>query len=176
MDGADPRVEAVGRYYEAIDAGAYDDLRGLLAPAFVHDRPDRTFEGRERFVAFMRDERPDPDTTHELTGIYVDATAVPGDESTGPDGFEEPDGLDGPTEPARSTEPADPGSTGDVLARGTLSRADGTAWFRFVDAFAFDGRAAGAASDTGGTSDSGGDAALAVRRITTFVRESVASG
>jgi len=170
MDGADPRVEAVGRYYEAIDAGAYDDLRELLAPAFVHDRPDRTFEGRERFVAFMRDERPDPETTHELTGIYVDATAAPGDGSTGPDGPGALDGFDG------LEAPADPGSTGDVLARGTLYRADGTAWFRFVDAFAFDGRAAGAASDTGGTSDSGGDAALAVRRITTFVRESVASG
>ncbi|RDI73102.1 nuclear transport factor 2 family protein [Halopelagius longus] len=57
-------------YYEAIDAGDYDRLRSLLAPEFVHDRPDRTFEGRESFVAFMREDRPERDTTHEVVNAY----------------------------------------------------------------------------------------------------------
>ncbi|EMA42840.1 nuclear transport factor 2 family protein [Halococcus saccharolyticus] len=62
----------VRSYYAAIDESRYDDLAGLLAAHFVHDRPDRTFEGRETFVAFMRDDRPRTDTTHELDALYVD--------------------------------------------------------------------------------------------------------
>jgi ketosteroid isomerase-like protein len=105
----DDRVAAVRTYYRAVDAGAYDDLRAVLAPGFVQDRGDRTFEGREAFVSFMRDERPDTDTTHDLRGVYV---AVDGDVA--------------------------PGAAREVLARGVVRRADGAAWFRFVDAFAFD--------------------------------------
>lgn len=58
------------RYYDALDAGAYDDLETLLAPSFVQRRPDRTFEGRDAFVRFMRDERPMTDTTHELDDVF----------------------------------------------------------------------------------------------------------
>ena len=62
----------VRSYYTAIDESRYDDLTGLLATHFVHDRPDRTFERREAFVAFMRDDRPRTDMVHELDALYVD--------------------------------------------------------------------------------------------------------
>ncbi|MWG34293.1 nuclear transport factor 2 family protein [Halomarina oriensis] len=105
-------------YYRAIDdaADATDDALGdLLAPAFVHDRPDRTIEGRDRFVRFMREERPATDTTHELDAVYV-----------------------------RDDSPSDADDSGDVrevAVRGRLLRADGSEWFGFVDVFAVaDGR------------------------------------
>lgn len=65
------RSDTVRTYYRAIDEGRYVDLRKLLTPEFVHDRPDRTLHGRERFVSFMREERPDPDTTHRMDVISV---------------------------------------------------------------------------------------------------------
>ncbi|PSP78995.1 nuclear transport factor 2 family protein [Halobacteriales archaeon QS_1_68_20] len=58
-------------YYESLDEGDYEALSSLLAEGFVHDRPDLTLEGRERFVRFMREERPRTDTTHEVDGVYV---------------------------------------------------------------------------------------------------------
>jgi len=67
-DGSDG--DLVRAYYAAIDAGDYDRLRSLLAPGFVQFRPDRTFDGRDRFIAFMRDERPDTDTTHAVDRVY----------------------------------------------------------------------------------------------------------
>jgi ketosteroid isomerase-like protein len=63
-------------YYRAIDDGDYDALVDLLAPQFVHDRPDRTIEGRERFVRFMREERPETDTSHEVDAVYRDSGSV----------------------------------------------------------------------------------------------------
>jgi ketosteroid isomerase-like protein len=57
-------------YYESIDAGEYDRLANLLAPAFRHVRGDRTIEGPEAFVRFMRDERPVIDTTHAVDAVY----------------------------------------------------------------------------------------------------------
>ena len=57
-------------YYEALDSHDYDRLEGLLAPGFVHDRPDTTLDGRERFVQFMREERPATDTSHPIDRIY----------------------------------------------------------------------------------------------------------
>ena len=66
-----PDPAALARaYYDALDAGEYDRLASLLAPDFVKRRPDRTFEGRDRFVAFMRDERPNTDTTHVVERVY----------------------------------------------------------------------------------------------------------
>ncbi|MFC4988988.1 nuclear transport factor 2 family protein [Saliphagus infecundisoli] len=78
-DGAaGERVEsAVREYYRAIDAGAYGDLEALLAPGFVQRRPDRTIEGRESFVRFMREDRPMTDTSHRLEEVIVaDGQAV----------------------------------------------------------------------------------------------------
>jgi ketosteroid isomerase-like protein len=171
MDVVEGRVEAVRTYYESIDAGAYDALRPLLAPGFVHDRPDRTFEGRDRFVSFMRDERPDPDTTHDLVGIYVDATA-----SRPRDGRAVEAGASTVARPGgRRGEAGGDGAgagAGDVLARGTLVRADGTAWFRFVDAFEF-----GSGGDDSGDEDADAtaDAGSVIHRLATFVRESDAT-
>ncbi|SNZ16233.1 Ketosteroid isomerase-related protein [Natronoarchaeum philippinense] len=68
--------ELVRTYYAALDEHAYDDLRGVLDPEFVQERPDRTFEDRESFVAFMRDDRPNADTTHEIDGVIVDDSRV----------------------------------------------------------------------------------------------------
>ena len=63
-------------YYDALDAGEYDRLTDLLDPAFVQRRPDRTFESRDRFVAFMRDERPMTDTTHVVDGVFPEGPGV----------------------------------------------------------------------------------------------------
>jgi len=66
---ADP--EALAReYYRAIDAGDYDALAAVLHPEFVQERGDRTLEGREAFVRFMREERPVTDTTHDVDAVY----------------------------------------------------------------------------------------------------------
>jgi ketosteroid isomerase-like protein len=65
------RRDAVRDYYDAIDAGDYDRLRTLLAPEFVQHRPDRTFDGRDRFVEFMREERPRTDTEHLIDEVCV---------------------------------------------------------------------------------------------------------
>ena len=70
------RTESARAYYRAIDDGAYDRLASLLAPAFVHERPDRTLDGRERFVRFMRDERPTTDTEHAVDAVYSDGREV----------------------------------------------------------------------------------------------------
>ncbi|SEW11234.1 nuclear transport factor 2 family protein [Natrinema salifodinae] len=61
----------VRRYYDALDEHDYDALEAVLAPEFVQHRPDRTFEDRESFVRFMREERPNPDTRHELEDVIA---------------------------------------------------------------------------------------------------------
>ncbi|WP_254761453.1 nuclear transport factor 2 family protein [Natrinema marinum] len=61
----------VRRYYDALDDHDYDALEDVLAPAFSQRRPDRTFEDRDAFVAFMRDERPNPDTSHHLESVVT---------------------------------------------------------------------------------------------------------
>jgi ketosteroid isomerase-like protein len=77
MAGPESLVRA---FYEALDEHAYDDLRELLAPAFTHHRPDRTFEGRATFVSFMREDRPAKDTSHEIQRLFAadDSVAVQG--------------------------------------------------------------------------------------------------
>jgi len=73
---ADDPVGLVRAYYDALDADEYDRLVNLLDPAFIQRRPDRTFEGRDRFVAFMRDERPITDTTHVVDKVYSNEPGV----------------------------------------------------------------------------------------------------
>jgi ketosteroid isomerase-like protein len=63
-------VTLVREYYRSIDAGDYTALSDVLAGGFVHRRPDRTIEGREEFVAFMRSGRPETDTVHVLEAVY----------------------------------------------------------------------------------------------------------
>ena len=63
--------EATAReYYRALDDHDYEVLADLLAPEFVQHRPDRTIEGRDRFVTFMREERPMTSTSHPLDAVY----------------------------------------------------------------------------------------------------------
>ncbi len=64
------------RYYTALDDHEYDALEELLAPQFTQRRPDRTFEGRDAFVQFMRDGRPNPNTNHNLETVIADETGV----------------------------------------------------------------------------------------------------
>jgi ketosteroid isomerase-like protein len=73
-DGSRSPQTAARAYYRALDEGDYDLLADLLAPEFVHERPDRTLEGRERFVRFMREERPQTDTTHPIDAVYIQQT------------------------------------------------------------------------------------------------------
>ena len=68
MDGA-----ALAReYYRSIVEDDYDALSGVVSGGFVHRRPDRTIEGREEFVAFMRSGRPERETTHVVESVYAD--------------------------------------------------------------------------------------------------------
>lgn len=69
MPDRDPAALARG-YYRSIDVGDYEALAALLAPEFTHLRGDRTIEGREAFVRFMAEERPETDTTHEVDAVY----------------------------------------------------------------------------------------------------------
>lgn len=65
------RTAVARAYYDALDEHDYERLADLLASDFVHDRPDRTIEGRDRFVQFMREERPQTDTSHPIDGVYA---------------------------------------------------------------------------------------------------------
>lgn len=71
MPTDDPAAR-VRSFYHALDDHDYDRLASLLAAGFVHDRPGLTLAGRDRFVEFMREERPDPDTSHPIDAIYRD--------------------------------------------------------------------------------------------------------
>ncbi len=70
MPEADPEALVRGHYRD-LDAGDYDGLAGRLTPGFRHVRGDRTLEGREAFVRFMRDERPQTDTAHAIDAVYA---------------------------------------------------------------------------------------------------------
>ncbi|MFC7202778.1 nuclear transport factor 2 family protein [Haloferax namakaokahaiae] len=93
------------RYYEAIDDKRYDDLRAVLAPEFVQYRGDMTLDGRDEFVSFMREDRPNKETSHVLDGIET-TSGTKGDE--------------GETE---------------VVVEGRLLDADGEVMFGFRDRF-----------------------------------------
>jgi ketosteroid isomerase-like protein len=111
--------DPVADYYTALDTHDYDALRDCLAPDFVQQRPDRRFDSREAFVRFMRDERPDADTTHRVHACYVprdSAETEAGRTETG-------------AEQSADTE------TTEVVARGDLLSAEGDPLVRFVDRF-----------------------------------------
>lgn len=61
-------------YYAALDEHRYDRLASLLAPTFVQYRPDLTLESRDRFVRFMREERPDSETEHVVERTFTAET------------------------------------------------------------------------------------------------------
>lgn len=74
-------AQLVERYYDAIDDGDGEALASVLAPAFRHNRPDRTIEGRERFVTFMLQERPRMDTVHAIDTVFLPQDSDPDHES-----------------------------------------------------------------------------------------------
>lgn len=67
----------VRAYYEALDSHGYDRLESLLAPEFVHDRPDMSLDSREEFVTFMRDDRPEMETTHRIESVFQTGQGSP---------------------------------------------------------------------------------------------------
>ena len=70
-----PDPEVARTYYRCLDDGDYDTLEGLYAPEVAHYRPDRTFQGRDTLISFMREGRPRTDTTHEVSAVYETADA-----------------------------------------------------------------------------------------------------
>jgi len=66
----DDRVEIARTYYRALDDHDYETLRSILSPEFRQHRPDITLDGRDRFVTFMREERPQTDTSHPIDTVY----------------------------------------------------------------------------------------------------------
>jgi len=69
-DGRDRQKSLVADYYESLDTHTYDQLETLLHPEFVHERPDMTLSGRDEFIRFMRDDRPNTDTSHPIDTLY----------------------------------------------------------------------------------------------------------
>ncbi|EMA33403.1 nuclear transport factor 2 family protein [Halobiforma nitratireducens] len=68
-------VALVRRYYDALDDHDYAALEEILSTEFFQRRPDRTFEDRDAFVRFMREKRPNPETSHELISIVANGGA-----------------------------------------------------------------------------------------------------
>jgi len=71
--------DLVERYYEAIDANDGEALESALAPGFRHNRPDRTLDGRDRFLEFMLEERPHTETGHSVETVFVPDGEQPDD-------------------------------------------------------------------------------------------------
>lgn len=70
------RHERVRAYYQSLDEHDYERLASLLHPDFVQHRPDMTLDGRVEFVTFMRERRPNQETSHPIDAIY---TQIDGD-------------------------------------------------------------------------------------------------
>jgi len=122
MDAA----ERAREYYRALDEGDYEALADVLAPGFVQERPDLTLDGRDRFVQFMREERPQTDTRHAVDAVYVTV------ETDASGGAERGPGSD----PRKSRDGASPPPRGEVAVRGRLLTAEGEPMGQFVDVFA----------------------------------------
>lgn len=63
-------LSAVREYYRCLDEHDYAGLEEVLSPDFVQYRPNRTFDSREAFVRFMREDRPVTDTEHAIDNYY----------------------------------------------------------------------------------------------------------
>lgn len=106
-------TDAVRAYYGALDAGDYGTLQELLASDFVQHRPDRSFEGREAFVTFMREARPVHETTHKIARTFEEL---------------EGDGSD-------AADDADGGERTEVAVRGSVVDENEQVLVDFVDVF-----------------------------------------
>jgi len=69
-DGTAEQQSTARAYYDALDSHEYEQLETLLTADFVHIRPEMTLDGRDRFVQFMRTERPMTKTSHPIDEIY----------------------------------------------------------------------------------------------------------
>ncbi|NHN60329.1 MULTISPECIES: nuclear transport factor 2 family protein [Halorussus] len=124
-------------YYEAIDAGDYDRFADLLAPDVVHERPDRTIEGRETLVRFMRDDRPNKNTAHDVEAVYRGDRSAAGD-------------ADGSANAGSAGDTDGVSDADEVAVRGRLRDAEGSPMFAFVDVFDVEN---GSGRTDGGESD-----------------------
>lgn len=65
------------RYYDLVDAEAYDDLVALFTEDVVYERPGQAvIEGREALRAFYEEGRPLSDGEHELHAVVVEGDTV----------------------------------------------------------------------------------------------------
>ncbi|GGL63383.1 nuclear transport factor 2 family protein [Halocalculus aciditolerans] len=65
--------DAVRRYYEYVDAEAYEDLYALFADDVTYERPGRdAIQGQDAFRAFYEDGRPLEDGEHTVHAVVVD--------------------------------------------------------------------------------------------------------
>ncbi|MFB6113427.1 MAG: nuclear transport factor 2 family protein [Halodesulfurarchaeum sp.] len=101
-------VSVIREYYRTIDEGDYETLSSILTESFTQERSDRRFDGRDSFVAFMKDERPRTDTEHDIDRIFETSTRE--DES----GASQDD---------------------EIAVEGAVYYPDGERWFGFVDVF-----------------------------------------
>lgn len=69
--------DIVEEYYRVLDEDEYGRLQELLTEDFVHQRPDMTIDGRDEFLNFMANGRPEKTTTHEVNKLHsTNATVV----------------------------------------------------------------------------------------------------
>lgn len=76
-DSPESHLETLQTYYTSLDTKDFDIVRSLLADEFTQYRSDRTFENPEQFLSFMANDRPQPDTTHEITALFTPAESDP---------------------------------------------------------------------------------------------------
>lgn len=73
---SDPEA-TVERYYELVDADAYDDLVSLFAPDVRYERPGQgAIEGREALREFYEADRPLSEGSHEVVSMLRDGDTV----------------------------------------------------------------------------------------------------
>ena len=75
---SDPAA-AARAYYRSLDTKNYDLLAALLDPSFTQQRPDRSFDSPEAFVEFMRNDRPNTETCHDIDRLLTEQSSVPAD-------------------------------------------------------------------------------------------------
>ncbi|GAB6880563.1 nuclear transport factor 2 family protein [Halorubrum gandharaense] len=121
----------VRRYYEVVDAEAYEELFDLFDDDVVYERPGQPpIEGKAAFREFYETGRPLEDGTHEVHSVVVN----PPNETASDDGDGSDESGDDHT---NATAPAGP----TVAVRGTFSGIqDGDrVSFGFADFHEFDG-------------------------------------
>jgi len=69
-----PPEATARRYYELVDAEAYDELVALFSEDVVYERPGQaTIEGRDALRAFYEEGRPLSNGEHDLHTVVADS-------------------------------------------------------------------------------------------------------